>query len=179
MRCEEGEWPLLVKALIERGIARLVTQAPTYRGREMVNTAFGVPKPEKFTESGKPVLRFIMDLRATNYFVEQIQRDTKTLTGAASFQRIVVQENEELLVSGEDLTAAFYLFRLPPAWAEYMVLEKTVSLREMGEDSDERRYVGITVLPMGWSSAVGLLQAAHRGLSVRDLPERRLPQPGG
>ena len=167
MRCADGEWPLLVQALLDRGIATLVKRAPDYKGTLMANGAFGMPKPGKMTESGKPVLRFIMDLRATNYFMAQIPGDTRTLTRAASFQRIVIQENEELLVSGEDLTAASYLFRLPPAWAEYMVLEKSVRLRDLGHDSDEERYVGITVLPMGWSSAVGLMQAAHRQIALR------------
>lgn len=169
VRCSDEEWPQVVQALLDRGIATLVTHTPVYQGMRMANGAFGVPKPEKFTESGLPVLRFIMDLRATNYFMTQIPGDTKTLTGAASFQRIVVQEHEELLVSGEDLTAAFYLFRLPPAWAEYMVLEKKVCLRDLGHDSDECRYVGITVLPMGWSSAVGLMQAAHRRIALRSV----------
>ena len=163
VRCADG----VVQALLDRGIATLVKRAPDYKGTLMANGAFGVPKSGKMTESGKPVLRFIMDLRATNYFMAQIAGDTRTLTGAASFQRIVIQENEELLVSGEDLTAAFYLFRLPPAWAEYMVLEKSVRLRDLGHDSDEERYVGITVLPMGWSSAVGLMQAAHRQIALR------------
>ena len=42
------------------------------------------------TEDGQQVLRFIVDLRSTNFFVRQIQGDTHTLTGAASFQRIIV-----------------------------------------------------------------------------------------
>ena len=165
--CKDGERPGLVKALLDRGIARLVNRAPVSQGVRMANGAFGVPKPDKFTDSGDPVLRFIMDLRATNFFMEQIQGDTRTLTEAASFQRIVIQDNEELLVSGEDLTAAFYLFRLPPVWAEYMVLEKEICLRDIGGDSDEKRLVGITVLPMGWSSAVGLMQAVHRQIALR------------
>ena len=169
VRCADGEWPHLVQALLDRGIATLVSRAPTCQGVEMANGAFGVPKPDKWTDQGEPVLRFIMDLRATNFFMEQIQGDTRTLTGAASFQRIVVQDNEELLVSGEDLTAAFYLFRLPPAWAEYMVLEKKVCLRDLGHDSDEWRYVGINHRAADGVviGRIGLMQAAHRQIALR------------
>ena len=67
-----------------------------------------MPKPGKVTESGKPALRFIVDLHATNYFLRQIEGDTHILTGAATFQRIVVDDGKELLISGEDLTSAFY-----------------------------------------------------------------------
>jgi hypothetical protein len=68
----------------------------------------------------------IMDLRASNVILEQLEGDVGTLTGAASFQKIVMNEGEEMLLSGDDLTAAFYLFRLPPAFAEYLVLRKLV-----------------------------------------------------
>ena len=108
-----------------------------------------------------------MDLRSTNYFMKQIQGDTGLLTGAASFQRIVVEDNHDLLVSGEDLTSAFYLFRLPEVWAEYMVIEKEISFKDLGIEKEGTTRLGVTVLPMGWSSAVGLMQAAHRQIALR------------
>ena len=166
VRCDEKEWPKIVKAMLERGLVRLVNVCPHLDGKPLVNGAFGVPKPGKVTESGLPVLRLIMDLRSTNWCMHQLQGDVATLTGAASFQRIMIQEDEELLISGEDLTSAFYLFRLPPEWANYMVMEREVCLRDLGEDSDEMRYVGISVLPMGWASAVGIMQAAHRFIAL-------------
>ena len=89
-------------------------------------------KPDKFTESGLPVLGMIMDLRASNTILEQLEGDVSTLTGAASFQKIVMGEGDELLLSGDDLTAAFYLFKLPEAFAEYLVLRKPVRNRSSG-----------------------------------------------
>ena len=166
VHCSDEEWPKIVQALLDRGIVQVVDAHPEWGGKEMLNGAFGMPKPEKFTESGKQVLRFIMDLRATNFIMAQIEGDTNTLTGAASFQRIIVEEDKELLISGEDLAAAFYLFRLPPQWAEYMVLEKPVDLSLIGKGTGRGR-VGISVLPMGWSSSVGLMQAAHRQIALR------------
>ena len=131
------------------------------------NGAFGVGRPDKVTEKGEPVLRLIMDLRATNYCMKQIDGEVGHLCGAASFQRVVIESGQELLVSGEDLTAAFYLFRLPEEWSNYMVLEKPVARSELGLAGDGETLLGISVLPMGWHSAVGLMQACHRAIALR------------
>ena len=125
----------------DRGLVRPVNHCPVLDGEKVLNGAFGVAKPDKMTAEGEPVLRLIMDLRATNYCMKQIDGDVGHLCGATSFQRIVIESGEELLVSGEDLTAAFYLFaRL--CW----VLQSC---------------------PMGWHPAVGLMQACHRTIALK------------
>ena len=90
-----------------------------------------------------------MDLRATNYCMKQIDGDVGHLCGATSFQRIVIESGKELLVSGEDLTAAFYLFRLPEEWSRYMVLEKPVARSDLGLAGEGETLLGIAVLPHG------------------------------
>ena len=169
VHCEDQEWPLIVKAMLERNLVTPVKHFPKIGDHPMLNGAFGVVKADKFTESGEKVLRLIIDLRSTNHWLRQIPGDAGNLTGAATFQRMLVEEGQELLVSGEDLTAAFYLFELPPAWSEFMVLEKAVKRGEVGLDGDpeEKVLVGLKVLPMGWSSSVGLMQAAHRTIALR------------
>ena len=169
VHCNPDEWPRVVKALYERGVVTPVEHCPELEGEKLLNGAFGVPKAGKFTDSGEQVLRVIMDLRATNFFMAQIQGDTNTLTGAATFQRIVVEEENQLLVSGEDLTSAFYLFRLPSCWSEYMVLDVPVERSALGLPGEGKTYVGLSVLPMGWHSAVGLMQAAHRQIALRSV----------
>ena len=169
IHCAPDEWPAVVKALMDRGVVAPVENCPEMEGEKLLNGAFGVPKAGKFTENGEPVLRVIMDLRATNFFMAQLQGDTNTLTGAASFQRIIVEEENQLLVSGEDLTSAFYLFRLPAAWSEYMVLDMPVPRASLGLPGEGTTCVGLTVLPMGWHSAVGLMQSAHRQIALRSV----------
>ena len=120
----------------------------------MLNGAFGVAKPDKVLEDGRPILRLIMDLRASNMILEQLDGDLSTLTGAATFQKIVVEQDETLLISGDDLTSAFYLFRLPDAWAELLVLEKPVPKSLFEEGATGYTYVGVTVLPMIWVGQV-------------------------
>ena len=88
--CEDTEWPKVVKALWERNLVTPVQTRPTVQGVPVLNGAFGVIKPEKFTDSGLPVLRMIIDLGASNTILDQLEGDTKTLTGAASFQKLMV-----------------------------------------------------------------------------------------
>lgn len=171
--CEDEEWNKVVKALYDRKLVKPVSRCPVVDGKPVTNGAFGVVKPGKTTESGKEVLRMIFDLRATNSIMDQIQGDVGKLVGAAGFLKLTVKEGECLLISGEDLTAAFYLFRLPPQWADFMVLEKEVPWDIFVSGKPGKTRVGISVLPMGWNSAVGIMQSAHRQIALRG------PQVGG
>ena len=110
----------------DRGLVAPCEFIPTVDDVPALNSAFGVPKADAFLPSGEEILRLIIDLRCTNWMMEQIEADTASLTGAATFQRIVVEEGKELLISGEDLTSAFYLFRLPKVWINYLLLEKPI-----------------------------------------------------
>eukprot|EP00435_Cladocopium_sp_Y103_P069608 s228_g33.t1 len=136
------------------------------RKDHVLNGIFGVPKPGKTLPDGEQVLRLIVDLRATNWLLHQIEGDTHTLTGAASFQRITVGPDESLLISGEDLTSAFYLFRLPDSWPKFMVLGKPVAGSTVGRPDEDEVYVGLSVLPMGWNSSVAIMQSAHRRIAL-------------
>ena len=167
VRVVDGEWPKIARALFDRGLIRPVNHCPVLDGEKVLNGAFGVGMPDKVTEKGEPVLRLIMDLRATNYCMKQIDGEVGHLCGAASFQRVVIESGQELLVSGEDLTAGFCLFRLPEEWSNYMVLEKPVARSELGLAGDGETLLGLSVLPMGWHSAVGLMQACHRAIALR------------
>lgn len=166
--CDDGEWEKIVGALWDRNLIRPVDSYPVVSGERVLNGAFGVEKPGKQTDSGLPVLRLIIDLRATNCIMDQLDGDLQTLTGAASFQKLAVEEGQQLLISGDDLTSAFYLFRLPEEWSKFMVLEKPVKKSLFEEGKSGLTYVGLTVLPMGWSSAVAVMQSAHRQIALRN-----------
>ena len=63
--CEQEEWNSLEKAMAERKLIRPPSY-PKVDGKAVLNGAFGVTKPDKFTSDGQPILRLIMDLRASN-----------------------------------------------------------------------------------------------------------------
>ena len=73
--CDEGEWPKVVKAMYDRHLVIPVSTRPVVRGEPVLNGAFGVIKPDKFTDTGLPVLRMIIDLRASNTILEQLEGD--------------------------------------------------------------------------------------------------------
>ena len=164
--CDDAEWCKIVQAMYDRGLVKVANKVPTVEGAKVVNGAFGVPKPGKTIEDGREVLRLIMDLRSTNWMMTQLEADTASLTGAATFQRVIIEDGHQLLVSGEDLTSAFYLFRLPQQWVDFMVLDRPVPGCYLGEETDELLHAGLCVLPMGWHSSVGVMQAAHRRLAL-------------
>ena len=72
-----------------------------------------------------------------------------------------------------DMTSAFYLFALPEQWAPYLTFDLSFSGKTLGlEDSDSTYYLSCRVLPMGWSSAVGVMQELSTNLlRLGGLPE--------
>ena len=50
-----------------------------------------------------------------------------------------------------------------------MAFQMPVKWTSLGFDKEGSTMVGTSVLPMGWSSAVGLMQHAHRRLALRSF----------
>ena len=85
---------------------------------------------------------------------------------------VTLQDDEVLLISQEDMTCAFYLFRMPRAWCPYFAVGLPVKLEELTGNAKAREaslrmaggantsgigYPVLQVLPMGWKSAVGIM----------------------
>ena len=51
-----------------------------------------------------------------------------------------------------------------------MCSKQKVPWKVLGFDREGETFVGATVLPMGWSSAVGVMQHAHRRLALHEEP---------
>ena len=166
----EEEWNKIAGALYQRGLIRPVDSVAKVENQRILNGAFGVPKPGKKLEDGRDVLRLIMDFRAVNSVMKIIEGDVRTLTGAPALQHIVMPEGHLLRISADDLVAAFYLFALPKAWSQLMAFQMPVKWTSLGFDKEGSTMVGASVLPMGWSSAVGLMQHAHRRIALRSFP---------
>ena len=163
------EWELIAGELFRRGLVRTVERPASLDGKAIINGAFGVPKPGKVTEENEQVLRLIMDFRCCNAVCRVIEGDVRTLAGAPALQHLILPEGVVLRISAEDLVSAFYLFALPEDWSRMMCFERKVSWKALGRDQDGETYIGAAVLPMGWNSAVGILQHAHRNLALRPV----------
>ena len=73
---------------------------------------------------------------------------------------------------------------MPECWFPYLAVGRPISLEDLakgeaekqkirrryGASSEETGYLTVRVLPMGWLSAVGVMQAIHRGLMLRAPP---------
>ena len=167
VHASEEEWGKIAGALYKRGLVRPVVKVAKVEDQEVLNGAFGVPKPGKLLEDGRDVLRLIMDFRGVNSVMKIIEGDVRTLTGAPALQHVVMPKGSLLRISADDLVSAFYLFALPKDWSQLMAFDMPVQWKDLGFSREGSTRIGACVLPMGWSSAVGLMQHAHRRLALR------------
>ena len=166
VRVKSGDWTKLARSLYERGILVPTSEIISLRGEPVKNGLFGVEKAGKNLPDGRPAQRLIMDLRGSNSIMKIIAGDIKTLTGAAAFTSVVLEDNKVISLSGDDLVSSFYLFRLPPQWHPYLAFEKEVKWRDLGVEREGATYLASAVLPMGFSSSVGIMQHIHRRLAL-------------
>ena len=171
---QKGQEVAVFELLRERGIIRWVPEETVYctpRG-PVLNGLFGVIKPNKYTESNLPVLRVIMNLVPTNSLFRVIQGDIGFLPNAASWIPLVVAEGSELFLSQGDMSSAFYLFRVPPCWEKFLMFNFSTSGGLINMDPNKKYRPACVVLPMGWSSSVGIMQQLTREiLLTKGLPE--------
>ena len=77
---------------------------------------------------------------------------------------MVLEDSEELRMCQSDMTSAFYLFSLPSSWQRFLAF----NLQAKGEDIGLRAGVlyclACKVLPMGWASAVSVMQEVSQAL---------------
>ena len=182
VRSTQAEWDSIAIELVKRGVARVIEpqDIATFQGQPILNGAFGVAKPNKWVGDPKnncPVLRLIMDFRAANVVHRMLPGSVSSLVGAAKWQAFCLEKGEVLVASGDDLVAAFYLFRLPFSWSRYFTFRKPVRRKTLGlgGDPEAEVFIASQVLPMGWAAAVTIMQHMHRrmALSQQVLPVER------
>ena len=167
----QSEMAVIARGLLARGMVRPLKRSELVQvgGGPLLNGWFGVTKgktlgPECGEAAGKDVLRFIMNLTATNEVQTLFDGDIATLPYIGQWRAITLREEEVLMWSAEDLKGCFYIFRLPDAWAPWFAFDVSFSGAELGLADKERYWLGAIVLPMGWKSAMGIAQYLHRRL---------------
>jgi len=116
----------------------------------------------------------------------KIPGDEGTLPYVGQVLLLNVPREDEVIVDSEDLQSAFNLFEMPPGWRGLFCYEKKVPGTCVGLGTDEPTYVALKTVPMGWLSAVGIVQAAIRHLAFKEagLPlaqelQKNQPLPDG
>ncbi|CAK0811641.1 unnamed protein product, partial [Prorocentrum cordatum] len=165
----EGEWHRIVEALHERGMVGPISASDIAcrDGSPLLNGALGVPKahdaPAKCQDGMlRPVLRLITNLIPSNAGQECIVGDTPEMPTMSQLNGLVLTESEDLLWSGADRKAFFYVFRAAPPWWPHTVIGLPAPSRLLGLKDGGTTHISLRVIGMGWSSAAGVTTHLHR-----------------
>ena len=166
----------LGKLLVERRICRWTREDHVlcHKGEKVLNGLFGVEKPKRLP-SGKPILRLIMNLIPSNSIHKTLSGRVHQLPHITRWAGLVLEEGEVLHVCQSDMQSAFYLFSLPEDWSCHLSFNLWAWGSELGLTGSEeqmRFYLSCAVLPMGWSSAVGVMQFVAEEVLYRNGMEK-------
>ena len=163
-----GEKLVIARELVRRNVCDWIplSQVVKINGVSILNGLFGVEKPT-VTESGKPVLRLIMNLAPSNLVLKQLKGKVQSLPSINSWQSTFVDQGEELRLFQSDMSSAFYLFRIPACWHGYLAFNIIVDGGEVCGDTGVPYALACSVLPMGWASSVGLMQEISENILVQ------------
>ena len=174
VRATDEEWEKVVKAGYALGLFqhcpdREVLRSPS--GERILNGAGAVPKMKK----GKRQQRFISILCPLNAVSRKIEGDEGTLPYVGQVGLCLVPQDGVIVIDSEDLQSAFNLFEMPRGWRGMFVYRTPVHGSVLGLDNDDLAWVALRTVPMGWLSAVGVVQQAIRTLAfdMADLPRDR------
>ena len=79
---------------------------------------------------------------------------------------LTLDDGETFSLYQSDMTSAFYLFRLPLAWQRFLCFNICFKGEEIGKVRGKRYFLAAAVLPMGWGSAVAVMQEVSTKLLV-------------
>lgn len=122
-------WEALAGGLIRKGICGAIheTEVFSVKGSLVLNGLFGVSKNEWTPgPAGVEVHRLIMNLIPINQLCRSIEGDVATLPGLSSLAPLCLLDDEELVVSSEDVRCFFYIFRTPPVWHRFMAFNRVL-----------------------------------------------------
>ncbi len=175
---QPGEWAKILRGLYGRGMIKFLqaSELITHNGRPLLNGLFGVPKGNIFEDGfdlDSCILRLICNCIPTNELQDVVEGEIRGLPQFSQWALLEMLEREFFLVSGDDQTAAFFLYLLEKAWWPWFVLGREAPeelLTELGLPVNAP-WPALCVIAMGWCSATGIVQHLHMQL-VRSCRER-------
>lgn len=172
VRADDATWEKLVAEGFQRGLFQMCPEGEVLRspsGEMILNGAGAVPK----MKGGVKKQRFISIFCPLNAVSKKIEGAESSLPYVGQISLLEVPEEGQVVIDSEDMASAFNLFKMPEGWRGMFVYEKRVPSRVLGGNSEEMVYVALRTIPMGWLSAVGVVQFAirHLAFEVAKLPE--------
>ena len=86
------------------------------------------------------------------------------LPGITQYLSVTLEEGESIRFAQSDMTAAFYLFGLEERWMRYLCFNLCVKVSEIGKVPSKEYFLSCKVLPMGWTSAVAVMQEISQAM---------------
>ena len=173
----------------QHGDSRLKAGTPAYRDfvREGIGRGIfrvGLHQREKvklfFVAKKDKRLRLIADCRRTNQRFAP-PASTRLFSGAG-FCEVYADAGARLHFAEVDVQNAFYAHEIPPWLSELFSLDAVrageLGITEVGGtavDANRRVYPQLRVVPMGWTWALTLVQAAHERILDASSPLRVAP----
>ena len=163
---QSGEALDLFKLLVERNICQWIEDDHVMKvgGSQILNGMFAVGKGTHL-ETGEEIQRVIMNLIPCNGVCKQAQGGTQNLPSICQYLSLVLNSDHRLALYQSDMVSAFYLFRLPVAWHPLMAFNIWFDGKDLGLQPGQRFRPCCAVIPMGWSSAVAIMQELAEKLS--------------
>ena len=157
------------RLLEQRGIIEWLPKEAVHRDERgpFLSGLFGVAKAGRFDEEGNQILRVIMNLKPVNRIMRTLVGDVGELPMAPVWCQLQLSPHEEMRFSQGDMQAAFYLFLMPPMWRPYFAFNSSFSCEALQRPGTGDLVPVCRVLPMGWTSSVGVMQMMSRRL-LRD-----------
>ena len=189
VRASDEEWLKICRAAAQRGMMTTVDDSKIPRDRSghlVVNGAGGVRKVKEVDGKTVELLGFISILVPTNEVTMQLPGAQDSLPYVGQLTALLLDKDELAFVESEDFTSAFNLFYVPDEWAPFFAYSKKVSGAAFGMDAAMMVRPTLRVVPMGWHSAVTLVQMAVRsivfdrvGVDMASSVEKEKPLPRG
>ncbi|CAJ1433719.1 unnamed protein product, partial [Effrenium voratum] len=168
VRADDHQWWLICRAAHERGLMSYVDddeELPKDRGGHYIcGGAGGVKKIKNINGKEVAAQRFISIFCPQNEVMQLLPGAQDTLPYIGQLAGVLAEKDEYLVLDSEDLESAFNLFEMPRAWWPIFNYGKKVALTAFGGKDKRMVRPVLKVVPMGWSSAVTLVQAAVRHL---------------
>ena len=113
--------------------------------------------------------RLIMNMVPVNKLCRNLGGDISTLPSWAGMTPYLLEDEQVLVMSSEDIRCFFYLFEVPVSWRPFMAFNKPVPQHVVGDGVYEPHYLASRVLPMGFLNSVSVAQHVHRRIARMSL----------
>ena len=183
----DEEWNKIGAELLQRGVVVEIARedAPIVDGQPVLVGAFGVEKRGTPIPPATRVHRLIVNAIPSNKQQTAIKGDIEQMPVGSEWLHIALETDEIVFWSSHDVQGCFHVFSLPPAWRRWMILSKPIRVampargagvltsndqlsrggnapQPVVSDSSRLVWLALAVIPMGWLSAVGVIQHLHR-----------------